>query len=114
MDRRRCELGIDRRNRTSLLLRNRFEMSPALGYTIIERENPPSKADSHIAFQPALQRASPRIIITQQLDPFSNLADRQSAEVQHCLRRSGDPSSNAPIRARLDQLRHYIRVQQEA
>jgi hypothetical protein len=76
------ELGIDRRQRYVLTLRESLDLTPPLGYPFIEWKQPARETNTQIAIEPALKRTSLRVVVSEEVDAFSNFSDGDDAQVQ--------------------------------
>src|SRR3954469_15826563 len=106
------ELCVDRRQRYVLTLRERLDLAPRLRNPFIEWKEPACETNAQIAIEPALKCAAFRFIFVKEVDPFSDLANGDDAQVQEFLGCGDDPVSNGTRRARLHQFRDDVRVEQ--
>jgi len=81
MERGCGELGIDRGERDTSPLCECFDLAPSFRDPLVEWKESARETDAQIVIEPALKCATLRLIFLEQVNPFSNLSDRDDTQV---------------------------------
>jgi hypothetical protein len=111
----RCrKLRVDGRKRQPLPLRKRLDLSPTLRGSCIEGEHPRREPNADVPIEPALECSPLPFGFIEQIDSFSDFADRDHAQIQQLFRRAFDPLRDTARRPWPHELGDDIGVQEVA